>query len=129
MPWCAKIVNFSTLHENDDHENDVYFNIRLHFTHFWLHTKITQNRHFWNMHNFGQKKYFSQKIFFNNFSWLIQKIFSGIFFFPDSNFRVLTFFRLFFEKILFGIFFLILSLETSDLARTCYFWCFSRKND
>ena len=51
------------------------------------------------------------------------------FFFPDSNFRVLTFFRLFFEKILFWIFFLKLSLETSDLARICNFWCFSRKND
>jgi hypothetical protein len=79
------------------------------------------------MHNFDQKKYFSQKYFFNYFSRLISKIFSGIFFFPDSNFRVLTFFRLFFEKILFWIFFLILSLETLDSARICYFWCFFEK--
>ena len=72
------------------------------------------------MQNFGQKK----NIFPKNFFLTIFQIF-----FPDSNFRVLTFFRLFFEKILFGIFFLKLSLETSDLARICNCWCWFKKND
>jgi hypothetical protein len=42
-------------------------------------------------------------------------------FFLDANFGVLTFQRLFFEKILFKIFFSILSPETSDLAKIRYF--------
>ena len=83
----------------------------------------------WKSRFFGQKFFFSKNFFLTIFRRWFQ-IFSGKnFFFPDSNSRVLTFLRPFFEKMFFSIFFSILSSEPSNLVRIHYFWCFSRKND
>ena len=79
---------------------------------------------------FLAKKFFFSKNFFLTIFPRWFQIFSGKkLFFLDSNSRVLTFLMLFFEKMLFSIFFSILSPEPSNLARIHYFWCFSRKND